>query len=49
MTLVLLLAVALAVSLLIGVLAKLPRGQLVLQTLAMFAAVLIFYGLVALL
>lgn len=44
-----LLAAALVVSLGLGALARMPAGQIVAQTLAMFAAVLAMYGLVALL
>lgn len=44
-----LLVTALAVSVLLGVVAKMPRREIVLQTAAMFSATLIFYGLVALL
>lgn len=49
MTLVFLLLAALAVSLSIGMLARLPGRQLVLQTLGMFGGVLVLYGLVMLL
>lgn len=49
MTLVYLLVAALVVSVGIGRLANLPGRELILQTAAMAAAVLVFYGLVALL
>lgn len=49
MTLVFLLIAALAVSALIGFLADLPARELVLQTAALFAGALLFYGIVALL
>lgn len=49
MTLVFLLVAALATSILIGVLAKLPASQLAMQTVVLCGAVLAFYGLVALL
>lgn len=48
-TLILLLVMALVVSLGIGFLAGLPPRQLAAQTVAMWAAALGFYGLVALL
>ena len=49
MTLIILLAVVVAVSLLVGRLAHLAPKELVAQTLLMSAAALAFYGLVALL
>lgn len=49
MTLIFLLVAALITSILIGVLAKLPARELVLQTAAVCGALLIFYGLVDLL
>lgn len=47
--LLLLILAAVAVSLLIGALARLPTRQLLAQTLAMCAGALVFYGLVGLL
>ncbi len=49
MILGILLAATLAVSLLLGALAKLPLKEWLLQTAAMGAAALIFFGLVVLL
>jgi hypothetical protein len=49
MLLIGLLVTALVVSVLLGVVAKMPRREIALQTAAMFSAALIFYGLVALL
>lgn len=47
--LIALLGTALVVSIVLGVIAKMPGREIALQSAAMFSAALIFYGLVALL
>ena len=47
--LIALLATALVVSVVLGVIAKMSGREIALQSAAMFSAALIFYGLVALL
>ena len=49
MVLLILLAAAVGVGLVLGLLAKMPAGQIVAQCAAMAGAALVFYGLVHLL